>query len=165
MQTEYQSYKMIECLLEWVGIGTRNRKEVIKLLFNPDSKDDINKFLSEYDLETSVLDYKPRKKETLQDDLMDIRQGIAIIRALYWARTGVDAAKFAWNLCEGILNDEEKIDNQANKREDFSAWIDNAERGFSNLPRATQGNNPYGMPFQNRPKITDITKNPEKNEN
>ena len=147
---------------EYLGYKLEQKKIKVPFLFTPNG-DNLEKTLQEKELE--IVTYENKDKNDLQDDLkilktMAARWNAQNFRALRDNNLG-NALK------EMLVSNGEKISqaDQKSNDEDFGDFTEKAERGFTNITGIGDSVNPYGRPFEERPRIREIGRVEDKAKN
>lgn len=159
-----QNYYLIQSLVDWCGFKTKDIKKKIPFLFNIDAEG-FEDFLKNKEQELVVPDFDPDDKgaDSFPDHLIRLKRAAAIIEAVHTSKfkNSDDIPK---KIMEMLLNTSKSIDRvnndelkTAGSKEDFDQWLRDVETGF--IARTGQGdiNNPYGVPYSDRPRLTKIT--------
>lgn len=125
-------------------------------------KERLDELLQESEIEIKGFDNDD--KDDIKDLLIPLMDMAAMFRTQNYRNLGKDALgalKLLLNQniqTSDILNDETiKREVDPDKQENrFDNFIENAETGFINKPGITDNTNPYGRPYEERPKIREI---------
>lgn len=159
-----QNYYLLQSIVDWCGFKTKDITKKIPFLFNIDAEG-FEDFLKNKEQEIQVPDFDPDDKgsDSFPDQLIRLNRAAAIIEAVH-------TTKFKRNddipkkMMEMLLNTSKAVDRvnndelkAAGSKEDFDQWLRDAETAF--ISRIGQGdiNNPYGVPYSQRPRLTKIT--------
>lgn len=158
-----QNYYLLECLIDWAGFKTKDVAKKIPFLFDIDAEG-FEAFLKNKEQEIQIRDFNPDDEgaDSFPDSLMRINRAAAIIEAVHSRKFKKDddiPAKIMEMLkssakgVDRVNSDELK---KAGTQEDFDQWLRDAEVAFIN--KAGQGDmqNPYGVPYAQRPRLTKI---------
>lgn len=158
-----QNFYALEALIDWAGFKRKDITKKIPFLFDIDAEE-FQKFLSNKEQEIQITDFDPNDKNTksLPDQLMRLNRAAAIIEAVHTRKFGKDddipeAIKAILKATSTGLDRVNKDELRTSvSKEDFDQWLRDAENAFIN--RVGQGDlqNPYGVPYANRPKLTKI---------
>ena len=163
-----KQHYMIEALVEYFGFKTEETKELLPILctiFQKEKDGSVraigrpSEFLQNSHVEINKLSYKPsQKEENYQDTLFDLAQAAAIIRAVFWKRVDSDdpAESIKQNVLDHDSNIERLIDSEKSDM-DFQQQLDFIENAFGHLPQRTNPEVPWNLPYENRPKIKDVS--------
>lgn len=154
-QQNFKSYKLVETIADFLGFKYKEKGVEMPLLFTP-GKTKIVDILQETVLNVPVAEYD--EKSNFQMELMRIRKMAAILDAQFFRKidpsgdVGKQVMKY---LREGAESAEEMTEKED---DNFEQFIDDAQIGFINTPGITDRANPYGQPFENRPRIKNLGK-------
>lgn len=154
-QQNFKSYKLVETIADFLGFKYKEKGVEMPLLFTP-GKTKITEILQETVLNVPVAEYD--EKSNFQMELMRIRKMAAILDAQFFRKidpsgdVGKQVMKY---LREGAESAEEITEKED---DNFEQFIDDAQIGFINTPGITDRANPYGQPFENRPRIKNLGK-------
>lgn len=166
-----QNYYLIQSIVDWCGFKTKDIKKTIPFLFNIDAEG-FEDFLKNKEQELVVPDFDPDDKgaDSFPDQLIRLNRAAAIIEAVHTTKFKRDD-DIPKKMMEMLLNTSKAVDRvnndelkKAGSKEDFDQWLRDAETAFIN--RIGQGdiNNPYGVPYSQRPRLTKISDTEEAGE-
>lgn len=154
-QQNFITYKLLYSLVDWAGYKTKDISEEMPLLFTPD-KTNLSEILKETKVKvgTQVLD----EKFGLEIDLMRFRKAAAVIDAVHFRKVNpfADIAPQIMAYLLGAKDTSSKV-NEDKTQEDWEQFIEDAEAGFQNTTGISSPDLPYGKPFEERPRIRDLT--------
>ncbi|WP_009631019.1 hypothetical protein [Synechocystis sp. PCC 7509] len=153
----FTTYKLLQSLTEWAGYKQKDLALKMPLLFTLE-KIRYDEILKESEVEVGCVEFD--EKFGLEADLMKFREGVAILQAIYKVKLNPSSDIKAQILSH--LLDTFKGVNKINGEDDdtdFEKFIEEVETGFINIPGAKETVNPYGSPYNQRPKIRDLSKN------
>lgn len=153
-QQNYISYRLLQSLVDWAGYKVREDKDELPMLFNP-GKTRFDELLVETKVTVPVVEFD--EKHSLEADLMRFRKAASILDSVFYRKVnpfGDIKAELIKN-----LKDQLSLVNRINKNDDeaFERFINDVEIGFGNQPGINDPNNPYGRPYDQRPRIRDLT--------
>lgn len=160
-QQNYKSYMLLQTIIDYLGYKTKNTIEKIPLQFDP-SKDTMEELLKEIEQEVVVEEYD--EETNFRSTVLRLEHAAAITQAVHLRRvdTEGDVTSKIMNIIKGYnllndkLNNEEKDENG---KTDFDRFLEDVQVGFINYTGVADSANPYGRPYQNRPKIKKIGDN------
>lgn len=166
-----QNYYLIQSLIDWAGFKTKDITKKVPFLFDIDGKDFEN-FLKNKEQEIQVPDFDPDDEgaDSFPDHLIRLKRAAAIIEAVHTSKfkNSDDIPK---KMMEMLLNTSKAIDRvstdeltKAGSKEDFDQWLRDAETAFINRVGQGDVNNPYGVPYAERPRLTKISDTEEEEE-
>lgn len=167
-----QNYFLLEAIVDWAGFKRKDLTRKVPFLFDIDAEG-FEAFLKNKEQEIQIVDFNPEDKEAVSfpDHLVKLNQAAAIIEAVYSQKFKKDddiPAKIL-ELLGAAAQGVDRINSgeltKSGSQEDFDQWLRDAETAFVN--RAGQGdvNNPYGVPYAQRPRLTRLGDSSEEEEN
>lgn len=154
----FKTYMLLEALSEYVGFKINEVEKTVSLTFKPGEKE-LTNLLKEHQQKVIVADFD--EKTDFQAVLMKLMEAASIIKARYFRKIDING-----NATEQILNvlkqsqslgkkvNDNESDPQGNNS--FDQFRNQVEEGFINEPGVTNSTNPYGKPYNERPKIRDV---------
>ncbi|MEP0799076.1 hypothetical protein [Funiculus sociatus] len=143
-----------EAITSFLGFNTKDDTRQMPLSFTLE-KTSMEELLKESYVDVTVPEFD--EKLDLKDVLADISQAAAITRAVHWRKIDLkDAVAMKdqiLSLWKGHKNTTDKINEEA---DDLDSFINDAEIGFTNTPGITNTTEPYGRPYDQRPRIREI---------
>ncbi|MBD2001919.1 MULTISPECIES: hypothetical protein [Cyanophyceae] len=143
-----------EAITSFLGFNTKDDTRQMPLLFTI-GKTSMDELLQESYVNVTVPEFD--EKLDLKDILADLTQSAAITRAVHWRKINMgDAVNMKdqiMSLWRGQKNTADKINETA---DDLDSFINSAEIGFTDTPGITDNINPYGRPYDQRPRIREI---------
>ena len=156
-QQNFKSYMLLDTIAEYLGFAQKERKLKLPLTFTP-GKEGYDQLLKETEIEVAVPEFAD--KIDLQDHLAEFRKASAIVKAAHWRKLDHNnMAAQIMDIIKGYAKTGDKVSNQekdADGKDDFDRFIDDAQVGFTNQPGITDTEHPYGASYAERPKITKI---------
>lgn len=157
----FKTYMLLEALTEYMGFKFKEIEKKVALTFKP-GESDLSKLLKEYEQPVIVADFD--EKTDFQADLRKLMEAAAIIKARYFRKLDSNAApEDIKNAILSILKQQQAVGKKVNDNEEdpsgnnsFDQFRNQVEEGFINEPGAVNTTNPYGRPYDERPKIRDI---------
>lgn len=151
----YKTYMAVQAIVEYLGFKHKDTKEKIPMLITPD-KESLEELLQEKELEIEVTNFDD--KQTFRENLADLLNAAAIIRAVFWRKIDKDK-DIAAQLVEKVKKLKDVDDALAKNTKDddeLDKFIADVEDGFRSYTNITDPLNPYGKPYEERPKIKKI---------
>lgn len=151
----YKTYMATQAIIEYLGFKHKDTKEKIPMLITPD-KESLEELLQEKEFEIEVTNFDD--KQTFRENLADLLNAAAIIRAVFWRKIDKDK-DIAAQLVEKIkkLKDvDDALAKNTKDDDDLDKFIADVEDGFRSYTNITDPLNPYGKPYEERPKIKKI---------
>lgn len=160
-QTTADSNSKTKTLVDFFGYRTTEKEEKIKLSFTA-GKDKLDETLkeSEHPITITIFD---DLKQTYKHDVAKLLESAAIIKAVNRKKVNLNtaAADIAKNIRELAKNKAEQDKVLGKKQDDdFNKVIDDFESGFIATPGIDDGTNPYGEPYETRPKVVKLNTEP-----
>jgi hypothetical protein len=143
---------------EFLGFKREFQKVDLPLTFKP-GESSYEKMLTEHNQKTYVL--KNTDEKDLMDWIVDFSQAASIIKAVHTRNFNLnDLDKQILEYLREIKDaaDDSRLPEavKSKKQEDWSQFTEETEQGFINLPGITDSVNPYGRPFDQRPRIRSV---------
>jgi len=154
-QQNFITYKLLQSLTDWVGYKQKDIKAKMPLLFTL-NKTRYDQILQESEVEVAVPEFD--EKFGLEADLMRFREAAAILQANYKVKVNPNGdikAQILKYLVDTLKN-VNKV-NGEDAEQDFEDFLEEVETGFINTRGVTNNTEPYGKPFNQRPRIRDLT--------
>jgi hypothetical protein len=146
---------------DFLGWDISHTKDKVKFQFNPIAEPDAPMEEMLEPTEVEVKGYENKDKKDLRTWLIPIARMAAAWMAQNFRKV---PNKESFRSMLGDIPDlflekieQDKKENKENKPdEDFDVFIENVEKGFIGKPGITDTINPYGKPFEERPKIREF---------
>lgn len=157
-QQGFKNYYMLDALIDYFGFQTKESSQKLSLTFKP-GESDLEKMLRETEIEVRVTELDD--KTTYKSNMQDLLHAAAIIRAVHWRKFKNDGSvkeQFI-SLIKGYAETNKNLsgsEKDANDKDDFDKFLDDAETGFTSTNGITDSTNPYGRNYSERPKIRRI---------
>lgn len=155
-QQNFISYKLLQSLTDYMGFKQKDIKLKMPLLFTLE-KTRYDEILKESEVDVAVVEFD--EKFGLEADLMRFREGVSILQANY--KKKIDPKGDIKAQILKYLLDTYGASNKVNKNDtedaEFDAFLKEVETGFINSNGVTNKTDPYGKPFNQRPRIKDLT--------
>lgn len=158
-----QNYYLLQCIVDWAGFKTKDIKKSIPFLFDIDAEG-FEAFLRNKEQEIQVPDFDPDDEgaDSFPDHLLRLKRAAAIIEAVHTTKFK-NADDIPKKIKEMLINTGKSIDRVNNdelkspgSKEDFDQWLRDVETAFINRTGQGDINNPYGVPYAQRPRLTKI---------
>jgi len=156
-QQNFITYKLLQSITEWAGYKQKDIKLKMPILFSL-GKTRYDEILNESEIDVACVDFD--EKFGLEADLMRFREAVSILQANY--KRKVDpSGDVKGQILKHLLDAFAAVNKVSgeDEDEDFEKFLTDVENGFTNTPGANNTNEPYGRPYNQRPKIRDLTKN------
>jgi len=171
-QTAIQTYYMADALIDWLGFSTKEVAQEVNFSWKPNLDEEetalnIRELLTPSAVPINVL--WENEKDNFQRIINIIIEAHAIVKSAHTEGLGADPStlknrilKFA----EGFEPDPqvrketqpgEVIDESITT--EFDEFCDRVESGFTDAPYISDPENPYGRPYDQRPKIKRVDGN------
>lgn len=137
---------------EFLGYKLDQVKRKIPSLFTPNGTN-LTETLQEKEIE--IVSYENTDKKDLQDDLKYLKTMAARWNAQNWRQVTGDPVE---SLKQTLFGNPDAIQevHKDNEQGDFNDFTEQAERGFIEVSGITDSVNPWGRPYDQRPKIREI---------
>lgn len=155
-QQNFITYKLLQSMAEWAGYKQKDIKLKMPSLFSL-GKTRYDEILQEAEIDVACVDFD--EKFGLEADLMRFREAVAILQANY--KKKVDpSGDIKGQILKHLLDSFAAVNkvNPEDDEQDFEKFLKEVEDGFINTPGINNTTNPYGRPYNERPKIRDLTK-------
>jgi hypothetical protein len=152
----------VRALIDYFGFKTEDVEEKMPMAFTP-GVDKIEEMLKEYEHKLQVIRFDD-EKNSYKSDMAKILQMVARWNAQnYKTINGATVASGVADIVKRIKDLREaqsKQDEAGAKKlqEDFDAWVERYERGFTDIPNIDDPVNPYGEPLSQRPRVIRLDK-------
>ncbi|QKQ76454.1 hypothetical protein [Nostoc sp. TCL240-02] len=137
---------------EFLGYKLEQKEKEIPSLFTPNGQN-ITETLKEKNIK--IVTYENTDKNDLQDDLKILKTMAARWNAQNWRSLTGDIVE---DLKQKLLGNPDAIsaNHKENEQGSFNDFTEQAERGFIEVSGITDTINPWGRPYDQRPKIREI---------
>jgi len=143
-----------EAITSFLGFNTKDDTRQMPLSFTLE-KTSMEELLKESYVDVTVPEFD--EKLDLKDVLADISQAAAITRAVHWRKIDLkDAVAMKDQILSLWKGNKDTADKINEKADDLDSFINDAEIGFTNTPGITNTTEPYGRPYEQRPRIREI---------
>lgn len=154
----YKTYMLLEALTEYIGFKYNEVIKKVNLTFKPGAEG-LDQMLKEHQQDVLVADFD--EKLDFQSDLQRLLEAASIVKAVHFRRLDVkgDVKGQILDLLKKSLDVGKKVNgNEENAEGDnsFDQFRQEVEEGFINTPGVKNTTNPYGRPFEDRPRIKDV---------
>ena len=148
----------VEAISDYLNFEVAEEKIKMGLLFTA-GKTDFAEILKESEIDVPIHRFKGKKDFTLA--LNDLLHAAAVIRAVFWKKldSKEDLKEQIISHVKSLINpvDDNDKEKQGDKdKTDFDVFLEEVEQGFINEPGVTDTVNPYGEPWDRRPKVRKI---------
>lgn len=152
-QQNFVTYKLLQSLTDWVGFKQKDVKAEMPLLFTP-GKTRFDELLKETKIKVSVPEFD--EKFGLEADLMRFRKMASILDTAFFRKIDPngDVKSQVMQNIRDLLGVAKSLNNDEDSFDDF---LNDVENGFMNAPGVTNPSEPYGRPFNERPRVRDLT--------
>lgn len=154
-QQNFITYKLLQSLTDWVGYKQKDVKVKMPLMTTL-NKTRYDQILQESEVEVAVAEFDD--KFGLEADLMRFREAASILQASHKVKVdpnGDIKAQILKYLLD-TFKSTQKV-NGEDTEQDFEDFLEEVEAGFINTPGVSNSTDPYGRPYNERPKIRDLT--------
>jgi hypothetical protein len=154
------NHYLIASIQDYLGFKSRKKVLDVDFLFNPKvgTDSDTPELLSEA-LKTTKMKVEIEECDddhSLEARMTTLAEAAAIIKAVHWRKVNLndmgELKSFFKNIVDFVGETEEK------KEDEFDEFIEKVEDGFINEPGMLDTTNPYGRPYDQRPKIRKLEK-------
>ena len=154
-QQNFVSYKLLQSLTDWVGYKQKDTVQPMPLSFTL-NKTRYDEILKESEVDVSVPEFD--EKFGLEADLMRFREAASILQANHKIKVNPNGDIKA-QILKYLLDSFSSVNkvNGEDTEQDFEDFLEEVETGFINTRGVTNNKDPYGKPFNERPRIRDLT--------
>jgi hypothetical protein len=152
-QQNFITYKLLQSLTDWVGFKQRDIKLEMPLTFTP-NKTRYDEILKESTVKVNCVEFDD--KFGLEADLMRFREAAGILQALYKRRLNPNG-DIEGQILDYLLKTFRGMNKVNDGGESFQEFINRAENGFTDIPTVGDPTQPYGRPYDQRPRIKDLS--------
>lgn len=165
-RTNTQNYFALLALIDFFGFKPKEIKKKIPFTVSI-GKETLEEFMKEKEEEVLVIDFDPSDPNcrSYQDDMIEVRHAVAMIRAQCWRKLNpdgslggqvIDLVKMGMSHIDKINSGKVDPRNPEGEVEsDFDKFCEDAETQFSRIT-GINPEKPYGVPYANRPRITKL---------
>ncbi len=156
-QQNFITYKLLQSMAEWAGYKQKEIKLKMPILFSL-GKTRYDEILNESEIDVACVDFD--EKFGLGADLMRFREAVAILQANYKKKVDPNG-DVKGQILKHLLDTFATVNKVSGEDDDkdFEKFLTDVENGFINTPGANNTTEPYGRPYNQRPKIRDLTDN------
>lgn len=153
--TAITNYHAIQAILDYLSPDLDQDTVKVPLSFSP-GQTKLDKLLKPTTTEVKIV--KLGSQTDLKDDLADLKKFASEWRAQNVRRIKIDGTEAVqvMNFIRDAKNALNPDTGGTGRTSDFSSFIEQAETGFITSDGITDTANPYGRPYQQRPKIREI---------
>lgn len=159
--TAVANYHAIQAILDYLSPNLQQSVVDVPSTFTP-GETQLHKLFKPTNVPVKIVELN--SKTDLQDDLEDLKRFAAQWRAQNYRQIKLDGTeaeqiKNFIRSAKSILSGEDPQasgENGNNNRSEFSSFIEQTERGFTDASGITDTTNPYGRPFNQRPRIREL---------
>lgn len=163
-----QNYYLLEALVDWCGFKRKDITKKIPFLFDIDAEK-FEDYLKNKEQEIQIVDFDPddENSESFPDQMLRLKRMAAIIEATHTKRfnPNEDIAKSVMGILKTVSKNTDRVNKDEIQKEgtepDFDQWLRDVETGFINKTGQGDINNPYGVPYAQRPRLTKLQQEPE----
>ena len=153
----YKTYMSVESIADFLGFQRKDSFEKMPSLIDP-TKEKLEEILQEKQIDVPVSNFDD--KMTFKQHLVTLLEAAAITKAVHWQpiNTDKDISAQIVKKIKDLKNQFDTVggetDEQGNNK--FDQFINDVEDGFRSYPNVSDPINPYGKPYEQRPKIRKI---------
>lgn len=162
-QQAITTYYLLEAIQDYLGFKTKKKIIEVPYLFNPlvGSDTEIPETIGEAlkDSKQKVIIEESDDKNTLEIHMATLIEAARITKAVNWRKVNINDLK---NWKDFIKSAVDFATGEAEAEEtDLDDLLKDIEEGFINAPGMTNKTEPYGRPYNQRPKIRNLKPNEE----
>ncbi len=151
-----KSNYLLNAIADYLGFATKQKKVKVPFSFNPinatqgDDTDSIAKALEEKEIDVEIEELK--EKVSYQTSLSQLLEAAAIIKARFFKSVpgGAGLKEYLVNAIKAYGNATEE------EQSNFDEFLDRLEKGFIDESGISDSINPYGRPFEDRPRVREL---------
>lgn len=150
-QQNYKTYMLLQSLVDYMGYKYKDKIIDMPLTFTP-GKERLDELLEESNLKIVVSELD--EKFNLQSNILRYNKAASILDSVFFKKVNPFLGDLATQLLDDWKNSDilsKGITGDAN--DDFDKFVDEAEKGFSDIQGIANPQEPYGRPYDERPKI------------
>jgi hypothetical protein len=149
------NYYLTASIQDYLGFKSQQKTIDVDFLFNPKVGTDPNvpELISEALKSTSmkVQIEECDDEHSLEARMTALAEAAAIIKAVHWRKVNLNDMDGLKSFFKNIVNFVNETEEK--KEDEFDEFIEKVEDGFINEPGMIDTVNPYGRPYDQRPKI------------
>jgi hypothetical protein len=154
------SYRLLQAIQSYLGFKTKQKTEQVRLTFNPlVGSDGASESLSRA-LQNSEVTIKIEEEDedhTLEEKLLTLLEGARIIKGRFWEKlTPQDVGKWVQNIKDLAGAIDGTSSGGTGELSDFDSYLEQVERGFTDVSGNSETIYPYGREYDQRPRIREL---------
>jgi hypothetical protein len=152
----------LQALIDFFGFKVKEVVEKVACSFTA-GKDKLDEFLKESEIEVATVKFDDKKK-SYKDDMAKLLHSAAIVSTQNFrkikAKDAIGAAAELAKHIKDLKGNKEKLDATTDKNadEDFEAFCEDFEKGFTDIPNIDNPSQPFGEAYDQRPKVIRLRK-------
>ena len=152
-QQNFITYKLLQSLTDWVGFKQKDIALEMPLTFTT-NKTRYDEILKESTVKVSCVEFD--EKFGLEADLMRFRKAASILDSVYFRKINPngDIKQQILDYLLKTYNDVNKVTKNDDKLEELFNKIEN---GFTDIPTVGDPTQPYDRPYNQRPRIKNLS--------
>ncbi|MBD1925755.1 hypothetical protein H6F74_05590 [Trichocoleus sp. FACHB-90] len=159
-QQDFKNFHQLTTVLDYMGCGTQEVKKSIPLSFSVGAET-LPDLLRDTTVEVSVTELKEQRD--MKDVFMPLLDSASIIKSVFFRKFDQkgDIKAQLIDMVKGHAATNDKLngnEKDADGKDNFDRFIDDAEIGFTTEPGITNSTEPYGKDYSRRPRIREIGK-------
>lgn len=152
-QQNFITYKLLQSLTDWVGFKQKDISLEMPLTFSPE-KTRYDEIMQESKVKVNCVEFD--EKFGLEADFMRFREAAAILQAQYKRKLDPNGDIQA-QILKYILDTFRGVNKVNGDDENLEEFFNQVENGFTDIPSVGDPTQPYGRPYEQRPKIRDLS--------
>lgn len=152
-QQNFITYKLLQSLTDWVGFKQKDISLEMPLTFSPE-KTRYDEIMQESKVKVNCVEFD--EKFGLEADFMRFREAVAILQAQYKRKLDPNGDIQA-QILKYILDTFRGVNKVNGEDENLEEFFNQVENGFTDIPSVGDPTQPYGRPYEQRPKIRDLS--------
>lgn len=162
-ETATKTYYRTEAIEEYLGYELKRKTIKLPHFFDPfastgdEPSEKLSDFLQNSDSDLEIEEYAG--KTPLGSDLRILIEAARIIKAHFFRPVSLDENDFIKQMKSLLVRGYKAAvgdENDPNKEQDFDAYLEEVEQGFTGKAGIDSPDKPYGRPYNQRPKIKEI---------
>lgn len=159
-QQDFKNFHQLTTVLDYMGCGTQEVKKFIPLSFSVGAET-LPDLLRDTTVEVSVTELKEQRD--MKDVFTPLLDSASIIKSAFFRKFDQkgDIKAQLIDMVKGYAATNDKLngsERDADGKDDFDRFLDDAEIGFTTEPGITNSTEPYGKDYLRRPRIREIGK-------
>jgi hypothetical protein len=157
-QQGFTNFSYVKAIADYLNFKREDKTAPIQLSFTPNS-DSLESFIKEAKVNADIVELDDDEQD-FNVSLTKLLKSAAIIDSVYLKRfeKGSDIAKQIVELVQNRAKAYEELTKKNKETEDtnWNQFLESVEMGHINSSGISDSTNPYGVPFEERPRIKEL---------